>query len=373
MGEHVRCTHRALARAAVNANVMDIYGLSTPEPAQQREFGPLQTARFGDINIFHINGDEVRQAMAHVTYNTPLTGYNIVYPAWELAMYPAEWAEQLDRFDEIWAPSQFIADSLAAACKKPIHHMPLGTEVMLQDFLPRKRFGIPEADLVFLFFFDLKSYLERKNPRAVLQAFRNVMLKRPYARARLVIKANGFDETQTSHIAFRDDVLALGGQAQLLTETLTDEQVKNLVRCCDCFVSLHRSEGFGRGIAEAMYLGKPVVATGYSGNMDFMTPDTSYVVDHALVPVKEGQYPFASGQFWAEPDVDHAARLMGAVLDEPLAAAAMGQRARLHMIREFSYRPTGVRYRDRLDAIANGSAPRDELQGGFNSITEKNT
>jgi len=352
MGEHVRCSHRSLGRAAVRAQVMDIYGLSIPETSHLQEFEPVATKQFGNINIFHINGDEVQQALAHVTYNVPMTGYSIVYPAWELSRYPAEWAAQLDRFDEIWAPSRFIADCLRSACSKPVHHMPLGTEVQIGSFLPRRRFGIPESDFVFLFFFDLKSYIQRKNPFAVLEAFECVLKQRPTARVRLVIKANGFDESQPAHAEFRATVARFGSRAQVLTDVLTDDEVKNLVRCCDCFVSLHRSEGFGRGMAEAMYTGRPVIGTGYSGNLDFMTPETSHLVEHQFVPVKPGEYPFHEGQVWADPDVEHAARCMVDVLDGPVQAQELARRARLHMLAEFSFRPTGIRYRDRLDAIA---------------------
>ncbi len=351
MGEHVRCSYRSFARAAVRTTVMDIYGLSQPEPTHLREFGPHSTKQFADINVFHVNGDEVKQAMAHVTYHALLTGYSIVYPAWELSRYPAEWAQQLDRFDEIWAPSRFIADCLKKACTKPVLHMPLATEVQLETFMSRRRFGLPEQDFVFLFFFDLKSYIQRKNPLAVLRAFAKLTKQRPFARARLVIKANGFDPLQSEHLVFRDDVEALGGRAQLITETLSDDETKNLVRCADCFVSLHRSEGFGRGIAEAMYLGKPVIATAYSGNLDFMAEDAALHVPYHLVPVAAGEYPFHENQVWAEPDEAAAVRHMIAVLDNPQKARDIGQRAQLHMMMNFSYRPTGVRYRERVEAI----------------------
>lgn len=351
MGEHVRCSYRALARAAVRSQVMDIYGLSTPEEAQQREFGPHTTKQFGDINVFHINGDEVKQALAHVTYNTPLTGYSVIYPAWELSRYPTEWAQQLDRFDEIWAPSLFIADCLRKACRKPVFHMPLATEVQVDAFVPRRHFGIPDQDFVFLFFFDLKSYIQRKNPQAVLAAFQRLLKKRPFARVRLVVKANGFDPAQAGHAAFRAEVESLGERAQLITDVLTDDQVKNLVRCSDAFVSLHRSEGFGRGMAEAMYLGKPVIATAYSGNLDFMSDAVSLPVACKLVPVGAGEYPFHEGQEWADPDVEMAALHMQTLTDDPDHARHLGAKARLHMIKSFSYRPTGVRYRERIEAI----------------------
>ena len=351
MGEHVRCSFRSLARAAVRADIVDIYSLCTPEDAQLREFSPYLGTEFADINIFHMNGDEVEQALGHLTYHKPLTGYNIVYPAWELSRYPKEWATQLDRFDEIWAPSQFIADSLRAACLKPVVHMPLGTEIVFDSFLPRRFFGIKDDHYCFLFFFDLKSYVNRKNPGAVLEAFRSALRRMPNARTTLVIKVNGYDSASPALDPFREVIDALGDRVRLITETLSDNQIKNLIRCCDCFVSLHRSEGFGRGISEAMYLGKPVVATAYSGNLDFMAPDVSFPVSYELRPLREGDYPHFADQVWAEPDVGEAARHMARLLEQPRQGRDVGARAELHMRRNFSFRPTGVRYRRHIEDL----------------------
>jgi glycosyltransferase involved in cell wall biosynthesis len=129
----------------------------------------------------------------------------------------------------------------------------------------------------------------------------------------------------------------------VLPRTLTDDEMKNLVRCCDCYVSLHRSEGFGRGPAEAMVLGKPVIATRWSGNLDFMNDNNSILVDCALTPVAPEAYPYWQGQHWAEPDVEQAAASMVDLLDEPEKGLAIGRRASLEMRREFSYRAIGVR------------------------------
>jgi glycosyltransferase involved in cell wall biosynthesis len=175
---------------------------------------------------------------------------------------------------------------------------------------------------------------------------------------RLVIKASGFDESNAIHADLRETVRSLGERVTLVTETLTDNEIKNLVRCCDCFVSLHRSEGFGRGISEAMYLGKPVIATAYSGNLDFMAPDVSMHVGYRLVPVGAGEYPHHEGQVWAEPDLEQAVSHMLWVLDEPRQASEVGARARLHMLKEHSYRPVGLRYRQRIEAVAAGLPAR---------------
>jgi len=103
----------------------------------------------------------------------------------------------------------------------------------------------------------------------------------------------------------------------IIETTLSGNEVANLIRCSDCFVSLHRSEGFGRGPAEAMFFGKPVIATGWSGNMDYMWPGTAFPVRYTLVPVGRGAYPCADGQVWAEPDVAHAAQLLAGLIDDP--------------------------------------------------------
>src|SRR6267378_2057187 len=124
-GEDVRCSYRALRSVATRPAIKDIYKLQTPETDDYAEFSLASSEESARINIFHINADEVEQAMAHLSYDKPWDGYKIVYPAWELMRYPKEWAFQLDRFDEIWAPSQFIKTSLEAECKQPIFHMPL--------------------------------------------------------------------------------------------------------------------------------------------------------------------------------------------------------------------------------------------------------
>lgn len=354
MGEHVRCTYRALQSVGIRATLTDIYKLVQPDADELTEFSGACADHPSDINVFHINGDEVEQALAHLSHHQPWNGYNIIYPAWELARYPEEWATQLDRFDEIWAPSRFIQEALVSVCTQPVVHMPLACEVMLSSFLSRRYFGIPESEYVFLFFFDVRSYSQRKNPQAVVEAFRRLLSLRPYARTRLVLKVNGAELAPQSMEQLREDLDDVINHITFLHRMMTDNEVKNLVRCCDCFVSLHRSEGYGRGIAEAMYLGKPVIATAYSGNMDFMTSDTSLEVGYHLVPVGEGEYPHWQDQVWANADVDQATKHMITLIDDPSFGLELGRRASVHIRNGFGYRTSGLRYRQRLDHIARG-------------------
>jgi glycosyltransferase involved in cell wall biosynthesis len=235
-----------------------------------------------------------------------------------------------------------------------MYHMPLPCHPVFTRQLSRRHFGISETAYAFVYFFDLTSYIERKNPFAVIKAFAKVREARPYADVQLVLKVNNRGADAAGFERFLAAVEPHKSRTLVIDRTLSDNEVKSLVRVGDAFVSLHRSEGFGLGLGEAMFFGKPVVATGYSGNMDFMTPETACLVDHSLVPVPEGQYPHAKGQLWAEPDIEEAARHMIRLLDEPEAGRELGARASAHVRTHFSLRAAGLRYASRLEAIERG-------------------
>jgi glycosyltransferase involved in cell wall biosynthesis len=358
MGEHVRCSFRAFRSVARKPALIDLYGMS-----DALESGTLDLVRYasdtlGDVNVFHINADEVELALATLDERIPRNAYNIIYPAWELASYPDPWVRILERFDEAWAPSAFIADALREKLSKPVVEMPLATEVLLESFLSRRYFGIAENAYVFLFFYDFRSYASRKNPRAVLEAFRCMVQRRPYVNTQIVIKSHGGDGASSR--ALLDEFSDIASRIILIDRTMTDNETKNLVRCTDAFVSLHRSEGFGRGMAEAMYLGKPVVATGYSGNMTFMNAGNAHLVDYRLVPLEPDAYPFWQGQVWADPDVDAAAAKLVELVDSPEAGRELGRKASLDIRRTLSYRAAGSRYVDRIETISRTRTSRTQ-------------
>lgn len=352
MGEHVRSSFRAFRAASLPASIFDIYGFSERDPAISAELESHLTDRLSPrLNVFHINGNEVEQALAHRADAATPGSYNIIYPLWELERYPAEWARQLERFDEVWAPSQFIRNSITKAVSIPVHHMPLACEVHFSSFLGRRYFGIPEDRYVFFFFFDFTSYLERKNPLAVVEAFDRLMRDRPHAEVALVIKLNSSQHRPQDFAEFKRRISPYADCVHIIDKVLSNNEMKNLIRCCDCFVSLHRSEGFGLGLSEAMYLGKPVIATGYSGNMDFTNQDNALLVDFSLIPVALGSYPHGEGQVWADPDVDQAARHMVRLVDDADFGRALGKRASRHIRQHFSYCAAGRNYRTRVEQI----------------------
>jgi glycosyltransferase involved in cell wall biosynthesis len=347
-GEDVRCTFRALRGVHLPPKMLDIFGFDPrSDSAIVDEIDSSLANTLGPVNIFHINGDEIDRALDHLG-GFPGGSRNVIYPAWELPNYPEKWARALERFDEIWAQSRFVEKSIAKSVSKPVIHMPLACEPKLRSFIGRDHFGIPTSAFAFLFFFDFTSFVARKNPFAVIDAFERAMAKCGNPDACLVLKLNRGFLVPTDYAQFKSELEQRGDRIVLLDGTYSDDEIKNLVLCCDAFVSLHRSEGFGRGLAEAMALGKPVIGTAWSGNLDFMDAETACLVDFRLIPVKKGDYPAADGQVWAEPDVEQAADWMVRMVQSPQWAADLGRRASRRMRVHFSYRARGIAYATRI-------------------------
>jgi glycosyltransferase involved in cell wall biosynthesis len=176
--------------------------------------------------------------------------------------------------------------------------------IQLQPVSPadRSTFGIPPDSFLFVAIFDLMSVFERKNPLGVIQAFRSAFSGDPGYH--LVLKVNHAEQHMVEMEKIRDAARDL--PVTIIDRTIDREDVTALIQAADCLVSLHRSEGFGLTIAEAMHLSVPVLVTGYSGNMDFTKPDNAFLVDYHLVEVPRGCEPYDEGALWAEPELESA-------------------------------------------------------------------
>ncbi len=289
-------------------------------------------------NIFHVNADQMLHTYCQLGAGFFRNRYNIGFWAWELAKCPVNWLPVISMVDEIWAPSRFIQDCFTEVTDKPVTYMPLCVELPTFQRRPRSYFGLPEGECLFLYTFDFLSYIHRKNPFAAITAFKKAFPKGG-ERAGLVLKVMKGD---TDAPKWREMIELIDGDPRIhvINEVMSRSDVLALTEVCDCFLSLHRSEGFGRGPAEAMYLGKPVIVTAYSGNLDFTRPGCSLLVDYDLIPVERGQYVFES-QVWADVDVSHAARHMLAVFEDSSEVRKMAKQGQ-HVIRtEFSYETIG--------------------------------
>jgi hypothetical protein len=361
MGEQLRSHVAACLAVHLRPGVFDIFRYAArTDPAQHCALiESLETTEVpGSIRIFHVNGDEVDAVITALTQRGGKfeDGYNIVVPAWELPTYPKEWAAQLARFDEVWALSSFIRDSLSKAGLSS-HLIGQSVEPMLGPLLPRRYFGIRESAFVLLHFFDLSSYATRKNPQAVLDLFNRLRAADPFLDIQLVLKVKEGGrgaEAWAVGVAREPHVL-------VIDKPLDSLAVRSLVNACDCFVSLHRSEGFGRGLGEAMALGRLTLGTAWSGNVDFMTAQNSLLVRHKPVKLKRGEYPHWRGQSWAEPDPDHAVELLSPVLADPARGRATALQGQADVLRTHGNRAVGLRILARLERIVAESekfAPR---------------
>jgi glycosyltransferase involved in cell wall biosynthesis len=281
--------------------------------------------------------------------------YRVGYWYWEFPEVPAAWIRHARDYDEAWAPSRFIENAFRAAFDIPVHYLPAGHAIDFEP-LPRRAFDLPDDRYLFLFVYDPGSGADRKNAEALIDAYR--LAVRPDDRAQLVLKTTrGHDYPGRMHaLARRAD----GLDVRFLDCTLSRSRTLALINAADCYVSLHRSEGSGLSIAEAMMMGKPAIATGYSGNMDFMTPDNSLLVGYRPVALEHDQPPYRAGWTWAEPDIEHAAAHMRTVLDERERAAALAERGRQDTLAHFDMTAYARRLDARLQAIgAMGLLPAD--------------
>ncbi len=355
MGEQARSTFRALKDAGANPAMVDIYGPG--HNADQRLIATYADAldpSLGDgVNIFSINADEVDDTLRALKDRNLFSpgSKNVIMPAWELERYPEEWARKLERFDEIWAMSQFTKESIEKSTYRPVIRMSQASEVGRRALRSRRYFGIRESAYAFFFAFDFLSYVERKNPFAVIDAFSAVLDQRPYADAVLVLKVNNSGQRPDMKLQFDKAIAGLDSRVLVIDKGLDDLEMKSLVWLIDCFVSLQRSEGFGRSISEAMALGKPVITTGYSGNMDFCTEDNVFLAPYELIPVAPGAYPHWENQRWADADPDAAAEIMTRLLDDPSIGIAKGKKARLDIRRDFSFIECGNGFWDRCKVL----------------------
>ncbi len=312
IGEDLRTTASALETAGIPFSVFNL----ELDAGISRGDGSVMAHAADDlpfeVNLFCITGYETGRLMVQHGPAMFAGRRNIGCWPWELPRWPAELKVVYSLVDELWASSRFTADCFRRDGIRPVRHMPL-TVLPPPAIAPaRGRFGLPPDRFLFLFNFDVSSYMARKNPFAAVQAFRRAFPIGERDEVGLVVKAmrGGGDSPAWSRLmeAVREDPRIF-----VINEVLDRSALFALYASCDAYVSLHRAEGFGRTMAEAMLLGLPVIATGWSGNADFVTPETGWPVRHTLIPVGPDEYPFGLGTEWADPDPAHAAACMRAV------------------------------------------------------------
>jgi len=322
-----------------------LVGLSTAVAPQGERFD----RQFSDdapfpSNLICVNADAIQGFLEEMGADFRKDRYSIGLWWWEVSKFPERWFQSFNYVDEIWACTRHIADALAPSSPVPVVKVTLPVAAPAIETRTREQLGLPKGFL-YLFVFDYKSVFRRKNPLAVVQAFSQAF--EPGSGAKLVLKSINHEQDEENH-AKLVAAAAEHPDIELIDRLVPREDKDAMIAACDCYVSLHRSEGFGLTLAEAMHLAKPVIATAYSGNLDFMTAQNSYLVDHELVPVGPHAEPYPADAEWAEPDVDHAAELMRRVFDRQDEARARGERAQADIRRTHSPEIAGKEMVERL-------------------------
>jgi glycosyltransferase involved in cell wall biosynthesis len=300
------------------------------------------------INLICVNADQTPYfAQKNKDY---LRGrYNIGYWLWELSEFPEEWYGSFDYIDELWVPTKFMYDCLSAISPVPVNRVPcsIDPETKPSSSWGRAEFGLKSDEFVFLFLFDFHSYMERKNPVGLIRAFKQAFGNRKDVV--LLIKTARADFDPTGRKLLQAE--ARGANVRFLDEVLPREAINSLISAANCYVSLHRSEGFGLTLSESMMLGKPVIATAYSGNMDFTTEQNSFLVRYKLREIEQSYGPYKAGWVWADPDLDHAAEQMRYVFENPEAAARIAARGRADVMANLHPRILGEEVKARLEVL----------------------
>ena len=356
LGENMRAFAHAANAASVPNYVIDV------EYGSARQGDTALLGHVGDeathpCSIFFFNPDLAhlyRQPLDSLVFGMPrvdFSHYKIGYWAWELEKFPPEWCYALDRVDEIWTFSGFVAKAIAAVTDKPVIKIPTPINVTVQGGYDRAFFGLPADPFLFLCSFSFASYPARKNPEAAIRAFKHAF-PNPHAPVALVLKSTHGADWPGALESLR---VCIGNDPRIILMDcfMSRDEVSGLQHVCDACISLHRSEGLGLGMAESMFLGKPVIGTGYSGNLEFMTEENSGLVRYTMTPVRPGEYYLcnAPGYFWAEPDIEHAAELMNRVVEDRDFRELISERGRQDVLSKHNHAAAAAAMRSRLAQI----------------------
>ncbi|HTR03654.1 MAG TPA: glycosyltransferase family 4 protein, partial [Thermoanaerobaculia bacterium] len=344
LGESARSVANAAERAGLHVARRDVSpGASRPEEAPY------------DVNLYHVNADGAAATVEEVGPRQHAGRANVGYWYWETESFPERWRDRFDYFDEIWVATEFCRRAIAPVSPIPVRLVSPAVEPPEGRQDPKIAAGIDASDFLVLSVFDALSVAERKNPLGTVRAFARAFGDQP--RAHLLLQVS-----HAEHVAGLLERLrqaGLGARVTIRTGTLERADLENLLAACDVYVSLHRAEGFGLPIAEAMAAGKPVVVTDYSGSVDYLDESTGFPVRWQYAELSQGIRDYARGTRWADPDEADAARLLRRVFEDPGEAARRGQAARLRMEERYGPEAAGRRIvsalgelRERLRATA---------------------
>lgn len=369
IGEDVRMAASALAAGGVPFTVCDVSGTS-PVGHEDRSLDHFVSEDLPyRYTVFCATGlDTVR--IVNLLGRQAFDGQVLIgFWPWELPEFPEMFQHAYALVDEVWASTHYTRDAYLRSSPVPVRHMPMVVTYDETNALTRKDFGLPDDRFLFVFAYDALSSSARKNPNACLEAFDSAF---PRGDEPVGIVIKGIRAKDSQAWMALEARAAQDPRLFLIDKSLERGALLDLYRACDCFLSLHRAEGFGRNIAECMALGLPVIVTAHSGNLDFTQWDTAALVPARLRPVLAGEYPFGTGQIWAEPDVAAAGALMHRMAQDRPWREGLAKAGSRRIRTLYSPEAVGQRWREMLDLLDSRNADMAAVSGqiAVNSPTE---
>ena len=371
IGEDLRTTALALQQVCVATAVIDFpprdfpgREISAPAPA-------MWPAAPHQATLLCLTAEETMRYLLSQGRALLKDRYVIGYWPWELPRWPSQWRQAFDLVDEIWVSSRYIQRSLQGETSKPVQVLPLCVDALFLGLDPltdaqveqqRRAFDLPAKAVLALCSFDLSSSSQRKNPWGAIQAFQRAFppLLAGGERTDVALVVKTFPPAQPhSEWERLKRVAAFDPRIHILEANLNRDQLSQLYGCCDVLLSLHRAEGYGRVLAEALQLGLDVIATNWSGNTDFFSGSLAHPLPFSLVPVPPGAYPHWPDQHWAEPDLATAAALLQQVVQRRLLEGRPAPELSEPYRQQFSASTCGRHYRQRLEQLGLLSAPEE--------------
>jgi len=347
LGQSCRLVASALENTKIPISVYQYTQLGTQKTGDTSWDGKLSDKLPYNINLIHINPHELGITYLQMDKSVWDYRYNIAYWLWELEEFPEEWTPCFHCLDEIWAPSEFICNAIRKKTNLPVRCMPYHVEAPIYREYRREDFKLPENQFLFLMMYDHSSCMERKNPLGVLNAFKQAFDKEN-RNVGLVIKINNATKEDEEKIG---QILDEYTNVYLIKETLDRDGVNSLTKCVDVVVSLHRAEGFGLVLAEAMLLGTPAIATNWSSNTEFMNEEVGCMVDYKMITIEKDMPPFKAGNRWADPDIAQAAEYMKKLYEDKAFYQELSKKAKIHAEKVLGMERAAGLMRERLEEI----------------------
>jgi glycosyltransferase involved in cell wall biosynthesis len=320
---------------------------------EARRIGSFMPERYDkthayDVNIIQVAPDQMPEVLRSVDSRITYYTYNVLRTYWELPRAPKAWRQMLKEIDEIWAPTSFVANSFRHAFSGPINLMPTTVEVGDGPWKGRDQFGMEPGRFYFLFSFDYFSSPYRKNPLGALEAFQRAFPDKK-ENVGLIIKSIGNVDDYPNIKETIGNASAADPRIQIIHKSLPYNEMASLIHAADVYLSLHRSEGFGMGMAEALSFGRIVIGTNFSGNTDFLTEQTGFPVPYTLRPVEPYEYLWnTEPQVWAEPDLKEAARILRQVFEAPDLALKRAKAGQMLIRQKYGVGEVGRAMKERL-------------------------